>query len=736
MTEMKHLLPHQNFNMAKDSIVRIKDANQLVGGETLSILTTIFENTPVLMSFLDTNFNYVMVSRSMAEYFGFSPAEMMGLSPFREQPEAEQKFGPIMQQVLETNQPASGKEYASPYPSPRFPDHPESYWNYNFTPIFDESGQNSGLFWIMEDVTRQVLHRQGLEQSANRHKERTVQLETIVSSLSEGLVVIDTEGTIIIANQMVDQILGRKMLGQNPYRDGPKVFNRRHLDGTPMRREDTMSGRVLNGETFQDFRYLLKDGTGRERVVSSNGTPLYDETEKLSGGVLLFRDVTEQERQQQELEETSRATEEAQVALLEMANAAAGIADLPQLLNRIVEIMPQVTGCDRVGIMLYDAQTELSTPGAVYGISDEEKLQWMQAPPTPRDHNSPYDAIFFEEQRWLVIDMEALQAEARKKGEEIPNPFGVKTLFAAPLVYKSEIIGILTLDHLGDRHEFVPREIRVLEGMGRLAAIAIQNVRLLVEANQATTLREANRLKDEFLSLVAHELRNPLTAVQGYTQMTQRRLRKAGIPETDLKPLETIIAQAQRMTRLVDDLLDLSRIETGHLELRHEETDLAELVKRQVETYLTDTTNHQIPLELVNGPDHALYTGSYDATRLDQVTSNLISNAMKYSPDGGAINIRLERKKLSALEPTTSEPAAEVLHFSIQDQGIGIPLEQQADLFERFYRANNSRDSGLPGLGLGLYISSQIITLLGGRMWAESAGEGQGSTFHFTLPVN
>jgi signal transduction histidine kinase len=113
----------------------------------------------------------------------------------------------------------------------------------------------------------------------------------------------------------------------------------------------------------------------------------------------------------------------------------------------------------------------------------------------------------------------------------------------------------------------------------------------------------------------------------------------------------------------------------------------------------------------------------------------LISNAIKYSPEGGAIIIQLRRQKPTQLCQLKLDPEVEVLHFSIQDQGIGIPLEQQTALFERFYRANNSRDSGLPGLGLGLYISSQIISLHGGRMWVESAGEGQGSTFHFVLPA-
>lgn len=730
-------LPHVEGLVSSEIANTIQAPQSSFGNaEAQGLLGVIMEQSPLLMSFMDVQFRYVMASRAVLDYLQLTQDQVIGSSIFTNRPGVERILRPALQKVIETGQPYSAQEVPVPNSSREPENDQELFWNVSYTPVRDTSGKISGVLSIVEDVTERVVQRQRLERIAIQEKQKAAQLEVILSNLSEGIGVIDAEGNIILANPMLDQILGRSMLGQNPYRDGSQALGRRQLDGTPLDNKDTISGRVLKGEFVRDYRFLLKDSQGRDHFLAGNGTPIFDETGRVTGGVLLFHDVTEQESQHRELEEAIQATEESQTALLEVSEAVAGITELEELLDRIVEIVPQVTGCDRVGISLYDPATEMTSQAAVYGLPPEQKAEWKAMPPAQRDRTSPYDEIFFEQHQSLVVDMENLIEEARKQGQELPNPYGVKTMFATPLVYKGEVLGMLSLDHSGRTHNFSPREIRVLEGIARLAAIAIQNVQLLTEANQATTLREANRLKDEFLSLVAHELRNPLTAVQGYTQMTQRRLRKAGIPEADLRPLETIIGQAQRMTRLVEDLLDLSRIETGRLELRHEECDLAGRVNQLIETYQADTGKHRLTLELVSGPDHSLYTGRWDGDRLEQVISNLIGNAIKYSPEGGPVNIQLQRQSLSASGARDRNSEALVVHFSIQDRGIGIPVDQQAALFERFYRANNSRDSGLPGLGLGLYISSQIIRLHGGQMWAESAGEGLGSTFHFVLPLD
>ena len=498
-----------------------------------------------------------------------------------------------------------------------------------------------------------------------------------------------------------------------------------------------------------------------ERFWNINYTPVFDENTAPIGILTILEDVTDQVLQRHQLESAAneataravqlevhqtelqiaqRLSDETQAALLELAAAATGVMDMEQLVNRIVQIVAHVSGGNRVGLSLYQPASAEFAPTAVYGLEPEQIPEWRETPGVRRDPNSPYDEIFFVQHQPLILDFEQVREAARLQGQEIPNPYGIKNLMMLPLVQSSEVMGILSLDYAGQYHEFSQSETAILMGMARLAAIAIQNVRLLGEANEAATLREANRLKDEFMSLVAHELRNPLTTIKGYTQMTQRQLKKAGITPTQTRYLDTIIEQAERMARLVEDLLDLSRIEAGRFELRCQECDLMTLTTRTLDFFQSATSTHKLSLTFAPSPDPTLFTGWYDSDRLAQVINNLLSNAIKYSPQGGPIEVRLQRQMLAQISSPKSNQAIdddqlETLHFSVQDRGIGIPSAQQSNLFERFYRASNSRESGLPGLGLGLHISSQIIALHHGQMWLESPGENQGSTFHFWVPV-
>ncbi len=589
--------------------------------QSFGLLTALFETTPLSLSYLDTEFRYVLASHALAQLAGKTPAELLGTTPFDDREGLETWLRPVLQQVLDSGQPYIEQAAALVQTGANPADESEKFWNINYTPVYDENDVPLGILTILEDVTAQVLQRRQLEEAASEATTRAAQLEV----------------------------------------------------------------------------------------------------------------------HQTELQIAQRLSDETQAALLELAAAATGVINLKQLVNRIVEIVAQVSGCNRVGLSLYQPVSAEYQPTAVYGLETEQVAEWHQTPGVRRDPTSPYDQMFFVQHQPLILDFEQVREAARQQGTEIPNPYGIKNLMMLPLVQSSEVMGILSLDYAGQYHDFSQSETAILTGMARLSAITIQNVRLLAEANEAATLREANRLKDEFMSLVAHELRNPLTTIKGYTQMTQRQLKKAGITSIQTRYLDTIIEQAERMARLVEDLLDLSKIEAGRFELRCKECDLAALTKRTLEFFQTSTATHQLSLTFFPSPDHALFTGWYDSDRLAQVVNNLLSNAIKYSPQGGPIEVRLQRQTLTQISlPTASQPndsQLEAIHFSVKDQGIGIPLSQQGNLFERFYRALNSQESGLPGLGLGLHISSQIIAQHQGQMWLESAGENQGSTFHFWVPV-
>nr|WP_309891380.1 PAS domain-containing protein [Archangium sp.] len=233
--------------------------------------------------------------------------------------------------------------------------------------------------------------------------------------------------------------------------------------------------------------------------------------------------------------------------------------------------------------------------------------------------------------------------------------------------------------------------------------------RLLREA------QEAIRVRDDFLSIASHELKTPLTPLTLHLQMLKKRS-ACGQPLPEAF-LEKALAQVGRLSGLINDLLDASRIQTGRLELECGRHSLRELVRESLDLFQPLSARH--PFQYEEPEEKLLIQG--DRSRLAQVMTNLLENALKYSPTGGTIRVAVERKGAEA-------------RVSVSDSGIGIPKDQQAHLFERFFRARNAPISGFGGLGLGLYICRDIIERHGGRIGVESE-VGRGSTFHFTLPL-
>ncbi|RKG63403.1 PAS domain S-box protein [Corallococcus sp. CA054B] len=249
------------------------------------------------------------------------------------------------------------------------------------------------------------------------------------------------------------------------------------------------------------------------------------------------------------------------------------------------------------------------------------------------------------------------------------------------------------------------------EGPGRFISVA----RDITERQRAeTALRLASEAKDAFLAAASHELRTPLAAAKGHAHLALLKL--GGQTEAGPgKSLQIINRQIDRMAKLVEDLLDISRLQAGRLSLELEPFDLSQLVLETRDRMAVLSQTHELKVEV---PEHL--EGTWDRGRLDQVLTNLLSNAIRYSPEGGQVLVRLVAEGDSGV------------HLSVKDQGVGIPSEKQRLIFERFGRAHGSKYGGL---GLGLTISQGIVEQHGGRIWAESTGTvGQGSTFNVWLP--
>src|SRR5258708_4488869 len=239
----------------------------------------------------------------------------------------------------------------------------------------------------------------------------------------------------------------------------------------------------------------------------------------------------------------------------------------------------------------------------------------------------------------------------------------------------------------------------------------------LATANQE--LEKANRLKDQFLSMASHELKTPITTIRGQAQIALRRLsRQQDVPPelaTTSTALEKIDEQTHRLNNLVDDLLDLSSIRAGRIGLQLKQCDLVEICQDFIEEQRL-CTGRTIDLQ-TSSPAVA---GQVDSNRLSQVVVNLVSNAIKYSPQESPVQVQVvERDSVAVIE--------------VHDAGKGIPKEQQAYIFEPFYRAPDAEVSSKRGMGLGLAISKDIVERHGGRIWCESK-RGQGTTFFVELP--
>jgi two-component system phosphate regulon sensor histidine kinase PhoR len=231
-----------------------------------------------------------------------------------------------------------------------------------------------------------------------------------------------------------------------------------------------------------------------------------------------------------------------------------------------------------------------------------------------------------------------------------------------------------------------------------------------------TEMKQIDQMKDEFISIAAHELRTPLTAIKGYAELLERRLSMQAGRENDRRSLAVIRKQTERLAGLVNEMLDVSRIEAGRLQLNSEPFDLSSLVGEVVNNMRVSSEAHL--LSLTAEPGVAV---NGDTARIEQVLLNLITNAIAYAPERSGIDVRVWTEAGAAL-------------VSVRDQGVGIAADELPHVFDRFYRAPHAEAMRSGGMGLGLYICREIVTRHGGTIWAESA-EGAGSTFTFSLPL-
>ena len=469
---------------------------------------------------------------------------------------------------------------------------------------------------------------------------------------------------------------------------------------------------------------------------------------------------------QQEAEAAFRRSERANLdlqerlaelmTLNELAAAAGSTLDLGELLDRSLAAVTRHLRFDRALILLADPDRGVLCDGRTVGGSPEmaERLAQLEL---------PLDAGVSQLVQLYHAGGPLFFRDADHDPDERNRAFAqlmeVSSFLGTPLVSKNRSIGVLAVDNRISGRDVRPGDGPLLYTIGSLIAAAIENSRLFgqVEAQKevleqrvmertaalATAIEEAQAArvaaeaasasKSAFLSSVSHELRTPLTSVVGFSHLIRRRLEEAifpAVPPGDPKRdramrqvsdnIGIIVEESERLTNLINDTLDLAKIEAGRMEWRREPVDVAEVIGRASAATASLLAGPGPQMIVAVEPDLPTLVGDRD--RLIQVVINLISNAVKFTP-AGTITCAARR-----------DPAADGVVISVTDTGIGIAPEDHARVFELFGQAGDTLTDTPRGTGLGLPICREIVEHHGGRIWLESS-VGQGSTFAFTLPV-
>jgi signal transduction histidine kinase/PAS domain-containing protein len=527
--------------------------------------------------------------------------------------------------------------------------------------------------------------------------ERAHMLDALFNALTEGLLVIDRQGKVLLTNGATAQYFTKK----RNIRQQVTFYLRKNpaftLSGEPIPLEKYPLMRALAGEKVREERYQHRypDGTQKSFVV--NIAPLLDSGNQQIGIVCAFRDITRHVLSEHRLRG-------ALDTLLHAVEAISGITNIDEMLSRILTMLTATLNCDNGAIQLYDAAQQTYNTLCACGSDPQQIETWLID--TPIDRQTIAVSIKHKDSFLgrILLSHTLPQAQYEKQA-----PTNLSTLSA-----------------------FSTWDRTVVEGVAQFLGLAIEQVRWqhevqIARSNEAS-MRESNELKDEFLAITAHEFRTPLTIILTNSQMMSRQIDKT----PDLAPalhhrldesIASIQEQTRHLTNIVNTFLEVTLFNRGQVELAQEEVNLEEVMQEIINDHRTANISHNILYQAQ--PPVTRYILRGDRARLKQTITNLLQNAIKYSPQGSRISISL----LHACENSN-----DIIQVIIEDEGIGIPLEAQAHLFERFYRAP-SIGNQTHGVGLGLYIVAEIVRLHGGSIRAESSGiMGEGSRFILTLP--
>lgn len=410
-------------------------------------------------------------------------------------------------------------------------------------------------------------------------------------------------------------------------------------------------------------------------------------------------------------EETQRYNQRLQAFAEATAEFAEAALDVERVADTVAKRIGELIG-DSCVVRLLEADASSYRQAAVYHPDPKRRAALLSL----ESRNQPADEGISRRiaETGRPVLMAEIGAEELSAMAEPYRSFFRKhpiySLLAAPLHSRGRLIGTVGVSRMSRGRPYGLDDQRFLVELADRAALAIDNAQLFERSEQALIAR------NRFLSMASHELKTPITSIKGYTQLLLRRALKAR-DEDSADVLDVVDSEADRMTRLINELLDISRIERGKLEFRFEPVDLAQTLRESLSNVAM--TARDFSFNLQEEATGVVIRG--DRMRIEQVMTNLLTNAVKYSRDRREVDVRVYSRDGHA-------------GFDVTDYGIGVPLQQQTDVFELFFRGSNLVGESHSGMGLGLFICNAIVREHGGTIGLVSR-EGEGSTFTVTLPL-
>jgi PAS domain S-box-containing protein len=589
------------------------------------------------------------------------------------------------------------------------------YVSLTVSPILDASGKIIGASAIARDITERKRAAEALRTIAER-------LNLAFAAADLGDWSWDASTDLVTFSERAAEIFG---IPPGPHMTWTRMQGLLHANDRDPARQQVERAVAEGGRYDIEYRVNREDGT--QVWVAALGRAQYDAANQAQGMYGVVQDITERKQAEEALREEREIVE----SINRIGVMLSAELDQEKLVQSVTDAATDLTGA-HFGSFFYNVFNEQGGAYMLYTLSGVPREAFSHFPmPRATDLFGP---TFRGEGTVLITDVKR-DPRYGKNSPYYGMPTGhlpVTSYLAIPVVSRSgEVIGGLFFGH-PEPGVFTERDARIVEGLAAQTAIAMDNARLYQRAQQSVAEREellnreqqareeaetASRAKDEFLSMLSHELRTPLNALMGWTRMLQT----GNLDEEMMsRAIETITRNVQLQARLIEDMLDVSRIISGKLRLDAQPTDPTVVVNAAVDTLRPAADAKNIRLQVVMDFGAGLVLG--DPGRLQQVIWNLLSNAIKFTPKGGKVQVQLERVN-SHIEITVS------------DTGPGIDEGFLPHVFERFRQADSTSTRVHGGLGLGLSIVRHLVELHGGTVEAGNRADRQGAILTVRLPL-